>query len=345
MEYWFPTLTESVHQLKTSPKLNICTLHEDLLGKTVDECIEDFGPATIESNTWSDRHSSSQTPARKVVATSIGVRGDVQVSTNLYLMQSKGTQRERLTSSENEYRRIMAESQIERAVRRRTISDKGLVSGSNFAIDNRGLLPPFSPVQRCQDSVFTALLHTCFDAYVGFLPWMVSHRRPVRRVPSTETTLRRTHLLSGDLIWLMTYHLATELTAKKAVERLVQLGKMFVEYSSAPPPKFHEMLRGLAVKSNSFHLASINRLLQVHEEKPDFWASDLKRYRSWIRNTIPDPELDVTDDLLEAGNTTEVRALFQNTVFRFGQLLLIWPDLYRAAHELHAQGLRVGTKL
>jgi hypothetical protein len=345
MEIWFPPSTEAL-EVDRSSSIDICALHEELLGRQVDECIGNFGPPTVSSSKWSDRLTSQEPSARRtVVATSIGLKGDSPVPTNLYLMQSNGNQRERLVESEAVYRYIMEESQIFRAVRQRTISDRGLVSSSNFGIDNRSLLPPFSPVQQGQDSVFTALLHSCFDSYVGFLPFMARHVRPERRVPSTEVAKKRTYLRSGDLIWMMIYNLSRELTATTSEARLAELGKLIVERASAPPAKFQEMVRGMVIIRSVRHLSEFDQLLQTHQEQPEYWASDLKSYRAWIRKTIPDPELDVTDDLLDAVGTTQARILIQEMALKFGQLLQIWPALHRAAIDLHAQGIRVGTRV
>ncbi|HEY9719577.1 MAG TPA: hypothetical protein V6C69_19010 [Trichormus sp.] len=346
MEHWFPSAIESLDRPYGPGNFDICALHEELLGRTLSECIAAYGPPVSKSNNWAEI-LCAPTPSTQisVLATSIGVSGDSQVPTNVYLLNSIGAQRERLIESEGSYRRSLGESQIETAVRQRTISDRGLVSGSNFAVDNRVLLPPFSPVQRCQDSVFAALLNACFNGCVGYLPWMIKHKRPERRICSSETTSRRSHLLSGDLLCFMIRRLATELTATTPAAKLTQLGKLFIDWSSVPAPKFQEMLRGLIVRKTTLDIAHFDALLKNYDEKPDFWAADLKLYRSWIRKTITDPELDVTDDLIDAVGTTEARAMFQQMVCKFGQLLEIWPDIHRAAAELHAQGVRVGTKL
>jgi hypothetical protein len=345
MEYWFP---QSGDQSAPSgwAHVDICAVHEELIGRTLSECIKDFGPAEFKSSRWSDTQSLPESlMRRRVLATSLGVNGDSPIPTNLFLLQSDGAQRERLISSESAYRHTLESGQLKRAVRERTISDTGLVSGASFAVDNRMLLPPFSPVQQCEDSVFTALLNACFNECVGFLPWMVRHRRPARHIWSQEITLKRTHLLSGELFWLIIDRLATELTATTPQTRLAQLGKLLIDWSATPAPKFQEMLRGLIVFKSSQNIAVLNRLLQTHRETPEFWAADLKLYRSWIHKAIRDPELDVTDDLIDAFGTSEARVLIQRMVCKFGQLLEIWPELHRAATELHAQGVRVGTKV
>ncbi|HEY9715619.1 MAG TPA: hypothetical protein V6C72_19250, partial [Chroococcales cyanobacterium] len=127
--------------------------------------------------------------------------------------------------------------------------------------------------------------------------------------------------------------------------KLIALGQLFVEWSTVSPSKFQEMIRGLVVESYAKHLGCIDWLLRAHQEKPDFWASDLKLYRSWIRKGIVDAELDVTDDLMDAFGAARGRAMFQTSVFRFGQLLTIWPEIYKAAAVLHVDGVRVGNRV
>jgi hypothetical protein len=104
------------------------------------------------------------------------------VGSPIYFLSLHGPSRARLLSSETVYRRALARQQVLRAVTRPTVSDATFCMALNLGVDNRELLPPFTPVQRNQDGVFARILHACFQGGLfGFLPWAVLHQAPSTR--------------------------------------------------------------------------------------------------------------------------------------------------------------------
>jgi hypothetical protein len=112
----------------------------------------------------------------RVVVTAAGVMGDSGMGSPSYFLSLRGASRARLLQSEGVYRYALARQQVLRAVPRATVCDAPYCMALNLGLDNRDLLPPFTPVQRNQDGVFAAILRTCCSGdYFGFLPWMILH--------------------------------------------------------------------------------------------------------------------------------------------------------------------------
>src|SRR5262249_10773612 len=74
--------------------------------------------------------------------------------------------------------------------------------------------------------------------------------------------------------------------------------------------------------------------------QPAYWADDVRRLAAALRGALPDERYGVPHDLGEAFGEAAAPGVFQQLVYRFGQLLQVWPALVEVARELRLRGAR-----
>ena len=90
----------------------------------------------------------------------------------------EGRSHERFVESESFYRTACTSREIFRVVNRPTISDGTCTVAMSIGLDNRELLPPYTPMGRGLDILFGINLWKCFeDGYLGHVPSLCSMLR------------------------------------------------------------------------------------------------------------------------------------------------------------------------
>lgn len=347
-EFWFPT-EEEVKTLGDEFTIeNFFALHEKLLGQPLVKCIDQYADADLNLNGASANFfCRSQRHQARVFATSLGVAGDSGVGSSFYYLNLDDKQRSRLLSSQADYHYSMFNHQVIRGVTRATISDLAFCSGLNVGLDNRQVLPPFLPVQRAQDVVFSSLIHSCSAfGYTGFLPSTILHKRSTPWKFTQEDLRNRTiYKWTGEIVEILIRELMPKPDRGDASRNMIALGASLIEWGSVPLRDFEEMLRILMWKELSYRSAMLRRQLALHDGKPRYWADDLNMVLSWLNEGFTDKNLFVAADLADLFGVEEARTLLQRLVRRFGELLQAWSGIRDAARALQSRGVCLARKV
>lgn len=315
-------------------------LHESLLGKSPRDLIErnmnlDQGEIAFGKMSASFFKKLRSNDAR-VAITSLGILGDSGMGSSNHFLRLEGQSREDLIRSEPVYRDAMLYHRIMRAAPICTISDDAYCMGVNLGLDNTRLLPPFMPVQRNEDGIFSALLRASGQGcYFGFLPWTLAHggQRKKRNHPGQ----RSRRLLSGDIIHTMvrSFHPVDGVDAN---HNLLALSKILIEWGSATQSDFQALIRALMWQQASHQITLLEQLLKKYDAAPKYWADDTRSTITAIQESVALEHYIRPVDMDEAFGKDRAFASLQQLIFSLGKLLAAWPALREAAGQLTAPG-------
>jgi hypothetical protein len=327
---------------------DVFALHEQLLGKSLSNCVIEVANGNPDLQAASPAFfGKSNLGSGRVGITAMGLAGDSGVGTSHFYLYSDGEERSSLIRAESDYRHSMYRDVVINSVSRATISDVAFCTGINIGLDNRAILPPFMPVQRGQDCLFSMLIHSCsVSLYSGFLPWVVSHRR---RTPSMYTQAHMQEqvgrLRSRDIIMTLVRLLAPKPAFNDVRKNLTVLGKSLREWGSVPLADFENLVRVKRLDDISGQMAALEVQLKKHDRQPSYWADDVNFCLGAFREAMTDDLIVVAQDLQADFGVEAARILMQRLVRRFGELLQYWPSLCEAARELGARGIKLGKEV
>jgi hypothetical protein len=340
-EFWFLADDEAE---PAGQAADLLAVHEQLLGRSPGACL-----AALPSAADLDLEQAStgffrrlEAPGARVRVTAAGVSGDSGMGSSVYFLSLDGGSRARLLRSEQVYRQALARHRILRVAPRLTLCDGGFCMALNLGLDNRGVLPPFLPVQRNQDGVFTALVRSCLDgAFFGFLPWMVRHQSPApRRFTPADLATTVATVTTGQ-VFLALLQSIVPAPHPEDGGKLREVGRTLFSWGAAAAGDFEEVMRLQLWQQMSRQATHFEARLRQFGGQPAYWAGDVQQLLGALRHALPGPDYPVPRDLAERFGTAGARALLQRLVRRFGELLQVWPDLVAAAKALRGRGVRL----
>jgi hypothetical protein len=254
---------------------------------------------------------------------------------------------DRLVRSEKNYRAAVVSRDILRVVDRLTISDVTFSMSTFLGLDNRELLPPCMPIQRGSDLLFGATTWTCIEnGFFGHLPWTLLHC-PVERRQFSHGEVFRT-ATGIDLARLMiecvqSYTYPEEVGDSET--RMRGLGDYLIELASQTPDDFEAFVRDQLESSNARFLGLLENQLVRQQYAPRYWADDVQKYATLLRQAQANRDYSVPLDLVPGRSVDAARQLTRDLVRRFGELLYWWPQIVATAKKLRASGHRLGVEL
>jgi hypothetical protein len=313
-------------------------LYEEALGRSVSELLiraGSAGPIDLDELPTAFAQRLQQSPSRIVLA-SLGVVGDSGFgAADMYFFTANATSRERLLSYPGGYREAFRTQQVIRATRRATLAEAGLCLGIALGIDASVALPPFLSVLRNSDGVFDHARHACCrNTAVAYLPWVVTHAPPRVRGSSFEATLAGAGRVSFPefIAWFIRDWDARRGDGDPCHTRA--LGQHLAELAAASPADYIALSR----QKLRDRVAGMRAYVDYFEGLMDDTASDFRRdLRTYVDTVAQSIDLDeavVPTDLREVVGAADAIAHAQRLLGRFAELLLAWPDLWRASRRI-----------
>ena len=229
-----------------------------------------------------------------------------------------------------------------RVADRLTLSDSIWCMATTLGLDNRSLLPPFMPVYRNQDGLFERTIRTCFDSvYSGYLPVTILHAPAEDRQFDADAVWRDA---SGCRFCDVVTACIRSFNAKPGVmggeEGLRALGRYLSALGGLALPDLEDLVRVQMWRIKSDIIAKLEDHLETYEEKPDYWAKDVRKYLTILRESLLNDDCFVPRDLSEKLGPSEARRKTRRLIRRFGELLYWWPEIVGAAKRLRERGCR-----
>ena len=145
-----------------------------------------------------------------------------------------------------------------------------------FGLDNRGLLPPFFPVQRNSDGIFGLMLKKSTGHCTAFLPSVLLHAPPPRTFPPDAMWTDADGLQLADVIISCIFGFDTGASLTDDA-RLIRLGGHLRWLGSLRPAEFDACLRVQQQLRTIAFITALQGQLQAHAGLPGYWEADVTR--------------------------------------------------------------------
>ena len=308
-------------------------LHEQFLGREMSVYLGENQKREFDFNSAKPQlletlHRGNNT----VCVSALGVGGASGIGSAIGFLRLDAESRAHLMRSESVYRSAFENDLLLRAVIAPSIGDSQWCSGLNLGLDNRRFLPPFLPVQRSQDGVFSALLHAISRPLFAHLPWFLLHADSGER-QQTRDDLRKqfASLKSADLLVLLIRKFAPQPLRSQPADNLAALGRTLCEWGSAAQGDFEEMLFLVVAQMVASRLEEFEKRLARYKRQPAFWAKDMEMCIEASLAALPGNGYITPWDLSDCWGESKARATMQLLVRKTGEMLMIWSDLREAA--------------
>lgn len=312
--------------------------HEELLGRDIGSLAAEAESLTLDALT-AETEANLRRDGGRVRATMGSFYGDSGFESTAFLWLDRASI-ERLTASEETWSAAVENRRLFRAVPRKTIAPGRLCIGADLAVDARTTPPPFIPVQRNSDRMFTVTLRAAYPtAYTGYLPTAFHHDPLEARKSKVETywSMQRSPRLP-DIIAYWLYSAPVPPAGLSGDERLVRLGEWMREAASLPQHEFDVRIRRRALEK----YASGLRADPSHGDDglPEFYARLRRKLRAEAAKGIETGECAVPRDL--PGESPAARqAKGRELTGKVAALFEAWPALFAAAVELRRRERRL----
>jgi hypothetical protein len=319
--------------------------HERFLGADIAECMSHFdGLASPEDVAISEHLMQSLEEGRGYVAfTQNGVYGDCGFGSPSGYLSARGATRANLLKSEQSYRSARSSRAIQAAAERVTICDRGFCMAYALGLDNRNLLPPFSPSGRNQDGLFGYVLRKCFpDRYGCHLPQAVLHDSIGDRCFQEDAIWSDgSKFLLTDIVTLAISATGWTAMPGHGDDPLASLGKCLAKFARLPKGEFWRLTNAAGRHAAAERIEALERLLQAYGSEPVYWAEDVRRFCNELQEAIVKPVFLVPQETPDSNSQRRA----QDYTLRFGELLATWREIVDCTKELQFRGIALGFDL
>jgi hypothetical protein len=338
LDVWFFPNRGSALESVQFVEQDLLALHEQWLGRDPGYCSAQYAQDGRLSLEHADARLLRQLAAHpaKIALTLNGTIGDCSWDNPNYHLFLQGETFKRLISSEQAYQSAHVSREMAQAVNQVTITPKAdPLFAMCMGLDNRELLPPFTPLGRAEDVAFGTMLSKCFNAaYTAHLPWMLLHAPPETR----SFTAQRLFGV-GFSSWIPSCVGRFDPGfARTPAERLRKLGLYVQEIGHLPGPAFEDFVRQHMWQSMSVLIAGLEARLQQLAEPSPFWLQDVRAYIAQARQSALLP----ADQLYTIAGG---RGTLQRLLVRYGQAIEWWPAMVETAKYLREQGYRLAQPI
>ncbi|MBN2733614.1 MAG: hypothetical protein JXQ82_02000, partial [Methanomicrobiaceae archaeon] len=100
----------------------------------------------------------------------------------------------------------------------------------------------------------------------------------------------------------------------------------------------HELLEYITVKYLPFtaeYINTLERTLTKFNKRPAKWAGDVEDMMIFLENHMKDPDFFLPAELRPAGSPGKVINRLKDYIYKYGEMLKAWPEIWHAARELN----------
>ena len=308
--------------------VSLLAAHERLLGRTLSSLYEAAGDDIDVSHGCShllDAATSSDTRSH-VRWTLSGVAGDAAIYCPYQRLFARGPVREQLGGGRASCDTALTTREVVEAVARPTVAHSSQCIGYCMGLDNRTMVPPFTPYWRNSDGVFGTSLLVCDPgSFPGYVPVGILHdsARPsrYREVMPSARQIRVSELLSVLIrLW------PSSTIAHTPDVRLRRLGQYLLDLATLPAPQFSHLATLVMMDHLSGALRDAADQLAAGKHA-EHVASPLRAYCATLMSHLQQPRFFVPVEYATGGGWESVQAY----VRRVGAVFASWPDIWQCA--------------
>ena len=339
-EYWFfPDRKQPVQQAQYIDR-DLLGLHEQWLGKKVG----DLPAYTLHERCCPDRLAQVRERLNgnqaRIELILNGLVGDCGWASPFHYLMVEGPSLQRLVATEEAYRQACTSRGMIRTVQQPTLADASFFMSTFFSLDNRACPPPFLPAMHGQDHLFAATYWHCRShSWFLHLPWTLNHE-PVgdRQFWPGEIFRQASGYSLIELLLGILDAAPANPSVLDASQRMQALGTYLMDLSKLPKQQFYDCMCEQTRGDKNQQLADIEKHLTTHPNAPQYWAQDLRRYQSLLRQALERADFWIPLDLKVSGSDKEPAEQVRHWIRKYGELLYWWPAIVAKARALEEGG-------
>ncbi len=315
--------------------------HASLLGRSVSSLLCNGRPGLTQLTDACTHLTGSLLHGRDqfVRVTFAGLAGDSARYCSHRLMFMTGDVHAVLRSDVAAFTRALATREVQAAVSRPTITHDGPCMSYCMGVDNRAIVPPFSPQGRGEDTVFGALIGQCDrSAVFGYVPLGIVHdsTRPSAYGDDAMPSARETRI--SEYLAHLAHRMMPQFVAVRPEERLRQFGARLLDVAALPPADFMEMSTDLMLSARASQLNWLDNRLASDSRYHEGWRVEFGRYRDVFLRSATNRAFFVPVECEKQRGYQFAVAHFQQMLREFAQLAIGWHGLRLAAETAKTDG-------
>jgi hypothetical protein len=313
--------------------------HARWLGGTLAQTVAGLEPLKLDGPSLRDLGRGDLeylNAGSRIILTLNGTLGDPGTPYNHWLYTLEDDSRARFIVSEPVYERSRRNRCVLLAHTDYNLCPRpSVMTTTATGVDNREMLPPFSPSLSNEDGLFGAAVAHVYPSAIAFqLPWALYHLPDPARTWSPD--LVGLAAGPGVLSFLMDVAQASVscCTTQVPEHRLRHLAVTYAELSEADDGTLAGRIMEFQLRQASRLVVALNRQLQRHGETPHYWARDVRRLVE-ANLKLMTKTTSVPHFLREPEQRRSAALLpFRKQLAAFGGALHAWPALWRYAREV-----------
>jgi non-ribosomal peptide synthetase component F/thioesterase domain-containing protein/acyl carrier protein len=235
-----------------------------------------------------------------------------------------GASLRQLCASEEAFRSALLTREVLRVSPKKLLARGAPGMSTVLGLDGTQPLPPFLPVGRGEDLLFTALCERLVAPQSGHLPLAILHRplQPRRFEPGEVHRNARSFDLPRLFFALL-----------EGPTDLAGLGAHFSRLGALSPPAFGEAVREARQRHGARQVADARARAAEMPGLPGFWRDEVLRYCELFEQGLREPGTPWLVDVQAADAEASLRTAAE-LVKRMGALCTAWPALWTAARGI-----------
>jgi hypothetical protein len=306
--------------------------HGKFLGRGIADILREFGGSEIILPSCTSSFALELTAGEAAVAvTSAGVVGDSGFGNPRICFQLDGAERERYVEDPEAYAMHRLSRFAFRRAERPTVTSSPWLMALNYAVDNRGSIPPTFPFGRNSDGLLGVLVRACRPSgYIMHLPFGIRHIPPSPRSFSESDLHDFVPRICDFMIYAVDSARLNPIVRVPA-DRSAALASHYRALGGLSARAFDDASRAVWMTFAERYVSSMEMRLNQYGHSPDAWADDVERHIDRILDFIRDPLPRVPSEIAAAlgpsASASDQLELFRKSVRLFGEALDAWPTL------------------
>jgi hypothetical protein len=337
---------DSVLAAHPETECDLFAKHSKLLGKNAADIfsLKEFEKQISLSHVTPQMLRMLEDGKAKVRATIAGVSGDSGMYTPRYIFRAKDKTRENLVSSHEMFASAFECREIYQSSGSFALASSTYFPGMHVGLDNRDILPPFMPVFRGEDTIYSMMLrYVHSDTLYGVLPQAIYHNPQTQRLFDKEEIFNVQPVFC-DLMNFNIYWFGLTQRSTEAPERMKRLGMHLMEIGTLSNTDFEELMRLRWMSWAGNVIKDIESIIQQHDAQPEYWVDALMKYVHALSLYAEKGSFAVPKDLSNSRSGDITADAAKKFFFQYGKLLLNWNMIYEAAKRCNTRGQHIIKK-
>ena len=339
---------ESLFNDVTINNNDLLALHEELLGRDLTELITKHAGEKnniLIGNTSQRLLRMLVKSTGRVKTTNGGTCGDLGNSSPRYIYNIQGADLDRILSSKSAYNTALTSREVFLSHNWNTLAEGIFYAGMNIGLDNRSILPPFFPVFRGEDTLFSNILRVYdSNALMGYLPQAIIHiPDKIRNYPPGAE--HKCSLSTIELICLLLGGYSSSPAINNSAYELNALGVYFKKIGSLSDYDYKDFIKQLWLTRTSIIIGKLEKTLHEDRNRKNahFRSDDIERYLEELCKQSLGTDICIPDDSPMHGK--DAVSFFKKLIYKYGELLIWWPVIYEAALQAKNQGEEIFAEI